>query len=398
MGGFRRIGGGDMTRHRVAETAKQKIDDEMRWAARPDLLYNEEAPPTGESRRPPRAIYPDVDHPYYIVAPPYVRTSAGVRALHLLCHSLNRRGQTAYILLYPAMPWRDDQFAPDLMTPILTPHVVCSHFERGLTPIMVYPETVTGNPFGGPCVVRYVLNFPGLLGGDKVYAPEELCFGYSKILAKETRWPDNILFLPATDTRIFYPTPEGQKRQGTCFYADKYKIVHHGVLSDITKHSVEITRDKPDSQSPREIAELFRRSELFYVYENTALANEAVLCGCPAVFLPNPYLTEIIALKELGAEGYARSADPAEVAWAKATVGQGAKNYEACYARYWQDLDRFIALTREHAQTKAYKAPVELPSFPRTVQLVTQERGLRDFAKAAARKLYKLAVTRRPSF
>jgi hypothetical protein len=78
-------------------------------------------------------------------------------------------------------------------------------------------------------------------------------------------------------------------------------------------------------------------------------------------------------------------------------VGQGAKNYEACFARYWQDLDRFIALTREHAQTKAYKAPVDLPSFPRTVQLVAQERGLRGFAKAAARKLYKLAVTRRPN-
>jgi hypothetical protein len=284
------------------------------------------------------------------VTPPYVRTSAGVRAMHLLCHSLNRRGQTAYILLYPAMPWRGDEVAPDLMTPILTPHVVRSHFERGLTPIMVYPETVTGNPFGGPCVVRYVLNFPGLLGGDKVYAPEELCFGYSKILAKETRWPDNILFLPPADTCIFDPTPEGQKRQGTCFYADKYKIVHHGVLSDITKHSVEITR--------------------------------------------NPYLTEIIALKELGAEGYARSADPAEVARAKATVAQGAKNYEACYARYWQDLDRFIALTREHAQTKAYKAPINLPSFPDTVRLIVQERGLRGFAKAAARKLYKLAVRR----
>jgi hypothetical protein len=342
-------------------------------------------------------IYPNVGHPYYIVAPPYVRTSAGVRALHLLCHSLNRRGKTAYVLLYPAVPWWPDAVAPDLMTPILTPRIVHSHFERGLTPIMVYPETISGNPFGSPCVVRYVMNFPGLLGGDKVYAPEELCFSYSKVLAKETRSLDNILFLPTTDTNIFYPAPEGQKRQGTCFYADKYKVAHHGTLFDITKDSVEITRDKPDSALPHEIAELFRRSELFYVYENTALATEAVLCGCPAVFLPNPHLTGIIAAKELGPEGYAWSADPVEVARAKATVGQGKKNYEACYARYWQDLDRFIALTQEHAQNKAYKSPIHLPSLPDVMRLMARERGLWGFAKIVVRKLYKLAMPVRHS-
>jgi hypothetical protein len=346
-----------------------------------------------DKQQPLATIYPDVGHPYYIVAPPYVRTSAGVRVMHLLCHSLNRRGQTAYVMLYPALPWRNDQVAPDLMTPILTPHVVRSHFRRGLTPIMVYPEVVSGNPFGGPCVVRYVLNFPGLLGGDKEYAPEELCFSYSQVLAVTTRSPDNILFLPATDTRVFYPAPEGQKRQGSCFYANKYKIAHKGALFDITKNSVEITRDLRSSQTPQEVADLFRRSEVFYVYENTALATEAVLCGCPAVFLPNPHLTEIIAAKELGPEGYAWGTDPAEIARAKETVGQGAENYLKTYAAYWRDLDRFIDMTQKHVEGKEYKIPTHLPNGFDTVRRMIRERGLWGFMKAAVRKLYKIAVS-----
>jgi hypothetical protein len=333
-------------------------------------------------------IYPDVRHPYYIVAPPYVRTSAGVRVMHLLCHSLNRCGQTAYVMLYPSVPWRKDQVAPDLMTPILTPHVVRSHFRRGLTPIMVYPELFSGNPFGSPCVVRYVLNFPGLLGGDKVYAPEELCFSYSRVLAAATRSPDNVLFLPATDTRIFRPAPAGQKRQGSCFYADKYKIAHKGELFDVTRDSVEITRNLRNSPSPQEVASLFHRSELFYAYENTALATEAVLCGCPAVFLPNPHLTEIIAIKELGPEGFAWGTDPAEIARAKATVAQGARNYLRSYAAYWRDLDRFIALTQKHAEGKSYDRPVRMPGMWDTIRFEVRSRGFRG----VLRKLRQLVT------
>lgn len=307
-------------------------------------------------------IYPEVVHPYYIVAPPYARTSAGVRVLHLLCHSLNRRGYVARMLIHPSVPPREEHIAPDLMTPLLTHYLMRHHFARGLTPIVVYPEVVRGNPFNAPCVVRYVLNFPGALGGDKDYPPEELCFGYSKALAAQTCFPDNILFMPVTDTRVFHPPANELKRQGSCFYADKYKVVHGGKLFPITQNSVEITRDRPYSQTPQEIADLFHRSELFYTYENTALATEAVLCGCPAVFLPNPHLSEIIGAKELGPEGYAWGTDPKEIARAKATVKQGAENYLKRYGAYWQDLDRFIALTQKHVEGKPYEHPLHLPS------------------------------------
>jgi hypothetical protein len=322
------------------------------------------------------AIYPDVAHPYYIVAPPYARTSAGARVMHLLCHSLNRCGQTAYVMIHPALPWRKDQVAPDLMTPVLTPQVMQSHFDRGLVPIVIYPEFMPGNPFNAPCVVRYVLNFPGLLGGDKDYAPEELCFSYSKVLAETTRDPDNILFLPVSDTRVFRIGPEERKRQGSCFYAHKYKAAHGGELFPITKDSVEIFRDGPHAQTPQEIAVLFQSSEMFYCYENTALATEAVLCGCPAVFLPNPYLSEMIAIKELGPDGFAWGPEPAEIARAKATVSQGRQNYMNTIAAYWRDLDRFIEVSKRHARNRSYAQPMRMPTFADTILLGIRRRGI----------------------
>lgn len=295
-------------------------------------------------------LYPDDrQHPYYVVSPPYVRNSAGVKALHLLCHSLNRAGQSAFMIIYPGFHG-GASINPELLTPMVTQGVVDHHYRQMRCPIVIYPETVSGNPFGAPFVVRYILNFPGLLGGDQQYDANELCFGYSKVLAEATQQPENVLFIPASDTRIFYPPPAGSRRSGSCFFASKYQSVHGGELFPITKGSVEITRNRPDEQAPSEIAELFRRSEVFYAYENTALAVEALLCGCPTVFLPNQYLSELIAFRELGNDGFAWGTDPVEVARAKATIEQGQQNYLETYNLFHNQLAKFIRKTQREIQ------------------------------------------------
>ena len=247
---------------------------------------------------------------------------------------------------------------PGLLTPIVTQQVIDAHFCDGLTPIVVYPETIVGNPLNAPLVVRYVLNFPGLLGGDKVYPPSEIIYAYSETLGAAAGSPQNILFIPTTDTTIFYPPDVEVRRKGSCFYAAKYKIFHKGELFDITKGSEEINREGHNIQTPKEIAALFRRSEVFYTYENTALAIEAVLCGCPAVFIPNPYLTEIIGAEELGSEGYAWGTDQSEIARARATVAKGRDNYLRLYDRFWRQLDEFVSKTYEHAEKTRYSEKI----------------------------------------
>lgn len=297
------------------------------------------------------SLFPAPTIPYIIVAPAYNKVSAGVRALHLLCHSLNLSGQRAYMYIHPRVMWDGrDCTCPELCTPLVTQEIVDWFEAEGRHPIVVYPEVIAGNPLNAALVVRWMLNYPGLLGGDASYAPEEVVYAYSKRLARSVGLGDErVLFLPTSDQAIFYPPPEGAKREGSCFYATKYQLHHGGKLLPITQGSVEITRDLPTSQTKQEIAELFRRSEVFYAYEDTALAIEAGLCGCPTVFIPNDYLSSPLGFDDIGTDGFAWGDSPEEVARAKATVGQLGANYEALIDRYWAQL----AVFAEHTQAVA---------------------------------------------
>ncbi len=305
-------------------------------------------------------LLPRQRSPYYVVAPNYIRASAGIKALHMLCHALNRAGETAYMVIHPFYPRPDRATHPYLLTPLLDAARLQQHYDDGVCPITVYPETVHGNPFGAPLVARYLLNFPGLLGGTTSFPPEEICVAYSERIADAVPDVASTLFLPASDPALFTLEPR-QARAGTCFYAAKYQEVHHGQLFEITRDSVEITRLRPDSQTPEAIASLFRSSELFYCYENSALIIEALLCGCPVVMLPNPYLDQSIGEAEIGRDGIAWGADPAEIARARATVEQGRANYLACFPRFEAQLRRFIAVTQARAAVSTYARMLEVP-------------------------------------
>lgn len=301
-------------------------------------------------------------HPYYVVAPPFTRTSAGIKVLHLLCDTLNHLGCEAYMVIHPGgLPNRI--VSSSLDTPVLTRKIARRHFRDGRTPVLVYPETVTGNPFRAPVVCRYVLNYPGLLGGDTAYAAGEMVYGYSHRLAAAAGVPDQVLFLPASDPDVFHPPASEGARSGACFYASKYREVHGGDLLPVTSGAFEITRDKPNSLSPLEIAELFRRSEVFYCYENTSLATEAAMCGCPAVFLPNEHLTEIIASEELGSDGFAWGDGPEEIARARATVGRFYDHYRKVLNDFGAQLASFVQETQVRAAATAFDRPLNLSQY-----------------------------------
>lgn len=295
----------------------------------------------------PGSLVPDLStNPYYIVAPRYVQNSAGIRVLHLLCHWLNRLGERAYIV---PLGQYDQLTSPDLLTPLLTPELVAHHTAQGRMPIVVYPEVARGNLLNADCVVRYVLNVPGLLGGDQTYPSEEMVWAYSQQLAEMCERFDGVLHMPVIDQNVFYPV-DSQVRSGAVFYAAKFQTIHGQKVFGLPDDAVEITRGQPKSQTPAEIARLLQSAEVFYCFENTALATEAVLCGCPAVFMPNPYLNKPIALDELGWDGYAWGADPAEVDRARRTVSQGQANYSLTVETFFEQFRRFVHATQARAE------------------------------------------------
>src|SRR5215211_2567717 len=99
-------------------------------------------------------------HPYYIFAADFRDTSAGVTALHYLCHALNCAGEAAYVL-------NTKLSNPGLNVRFLAEADCWHHRVSKVVPIMVYPEIVSANPYRALAIVRYMLNHDGLLTGNK---------------------------------------------------------------------------------------------------------------------------------------------------------------------------------------------------------------------------------------
>lgn len=310
--------------------------------------------------------YAQLKAPYYIVAPPYSRFSAGVKALHKLCHLINLSGQRAYLIIQGSgtFEWRVDVTHPELLTPLLTQHIANSHFKRGIAPIFIYPDIINGNPYNAQSIVRYLLNYIGLLGGETCFSDNELIFSYSQDIANKINFPQNVLFIPISDLKIFYPPSEGSPRQGSCFYAHKYKTIHNAQLFDITKQSVEISSDEFGTLSQHEIADLFRKSEIFYTYENTSLALDAALCGCPTVFLPNPHLTNFLTLDELGSNGLAWGTSPEQINHAKQTVNLVRKYFCKAEEKMGDALHAFINKTQDIFGSHVYSQETYMTTLP----------------------------------
>jgi hypothetical protein len=306
-------------------------------------------------------IYPNKHHPYYILAPRYMRTSAGIKVLYLLCHHLNLKGYQAYIVTNPRRSYEKEVY--DLKAPFLTNEIINYHYKNRRTPITVYPETICGNPLNSPIVARYVLNYLGLLDGDKELDDQELVFTYSQALADSVaKYNPNILYLPAANPQIFYPPKKEVKREGKCFYASKHVHILGGKLLPITNDCFEITRDLPDSLTPQEIADLFRKSELFYTYEDTSLSTEAVMCGCPAIFIPSEFQTqEPLALKETGSAGIVFGTSDENIKKAKDTVHLAFEQFIQSTENFSQQLDNFINITQEKAKNTKYEQKITLP-------------------------------------
>jgi hypothetical protein len=306
------------------------------------------------------SLVPRVGHPFFIVAPAYTRSSAGITVLHMLCHHLNLLGESAFIVRYPPQ-WsavrslpsyctlvEQAEFPGGMLAPILTRNAIEFYHEKRLTPIVIYPE-VYDNPLGARFFGRYILNFPGkIVPGYK--DRENFSFAYTKTLADAVtaQYPDrtattDVLFVPTCDLEFWNPKGASAHRRGTCYYCAKMKDVHGEQPENVPEGSVEILRGR--SMRREQIRELFWNSEAFYCYEDTALAIEATLCGCPTVHVPNRhYSGSSLARNELGTDGSCLIREAGGLVRAQNTV-----------ARFRETMRRHIALTPSHIAELAAK-------------------------------------------
>jgi hypothetical protein len=297
-------------------------------------------------------------HPYYIVSPRYARTSAGVRVLFRLADLINRAGGSAFIFLSPHFN-HDLASSPMDVAPFLNQRIVDYHFQNGLTPIVVYPETVRISKFAPPVRVRYLLNYDELLFRNEPLAADDYLLAFSQAIADQIRIekPRRTIFLPVSDPVFFCPPREPVVRSGSAFYAGKFKYHFGGKAFPITDGMLEITRDRPDSQTPDQIRSLFQRLEFFYCYEDSALALEAILCGCPVVFLPNEHFQTPLGGKELRGLGYAWGASPEQMRHAQETVAAAREEHLRRLDEIPGQVKAFMVDTQAIAANRAYVTP-----------------------------------------
>lgn len=288
--------------------------------------------------------------PYYLLSPDYARTSAGTRAMYLLCHHLNALGEEAYVVANTA--------ADDLNAPLLADAIRRRHFLAGRAPIAVYPEVAHGNPLGAPSVARYVLNHPGLIGGPTRFDARETVFFYNTEYARSLpERPRLLLQMPLVDRAVFHPpAPDAPPRKGILVYPgrDAEAIDRHPALF---ANARVITREWPASHA--ELAELLRGSERLYSFSNSAINQEAVLCGCPVVIMESMLTRAFLDLFRKDPErgrppGMAVDDSPAEIERASASIGKYLAIHERMESAFPEQLAAFVAQTQS--------LPVEWPT------------------------------------
>jgi hypothetical protein len=248
---------------------------------------------------------------FYIYTPAIRHNSAGIRVLHYLCDALNQNGQEAWLALHNPRE-NLNSTDPEINTPILSQERVNEHLAEGRTPTVIYSETIPGNPLKAKRVIRYLLHFPGALGGTKKFPDSEWLIAYSKKIMDSVNNCNQSLFLPAIKISEL-PSVQTKDPNLHLMYAGKYRAFVGEPEKPSNLDLVEIHRDGPERQPRSEVLNLLSKASSIYVWENSTISTEAVLLGTVCIFVPNPFLGELIADYELGTDGISLSLEQSEI-------------------------------------------------------------------------------------
>ena len=244
--------------------------------------------------------------------------SNGILALVRLAQSIESAGRTAYVCAYVTDEKKGediilktdlDTYAPqnELEKQFLAP-IKWAQKTYGIKTLknfsqeyinscyVLYPETICGNPFDAPRIIRYFLNKDGNLNGRKVNIdPGDFILAHSKVMHPA---PHHICYFaslnPVFHNEDTYPT---QFRKLDITYIGKGELYGFKEMVDGT---LLVTRDWPPEKD--QLAMLLRNCRFFYTADACSNINvEALACGAIPIFIHNgPWTDEEIDGYESG--------------------------------------------------------------------------------------------------
>ncbi|HEV3317499.1 MAG TPA: hypothetical protein VG488_11035 [Candidatus Angelobacter sp.] len=218
---------------------------------------------------------------FIIYAPEYFDVSSGVRALYRLCHLLNCAGYEAAIY-----PFGDIERHSAQLSPWNTPIFAESRLPSGT--VVIYPEIVSGNPLQAKQVVRWVLNYPGVIGGDLFFGEDELVMVWDRKMLNRVNSSvryqldlANVLQVPVVNPAFIYPD-SGIVKDVDCYFIHKgraaYDMFHQRCHLPDEENMICIDHTV-DTQF--RLGEVLRRTKRLYSFDHaTILFHEALIAQC----------------------------------------------------------------------------------------------------------------------
>lgn len=239
---------------------------------------------------------------YLVYAPEYVHWSAGIKILYKLHDAIRETGREVYLLNHGRSPLKQKWKTSRLISKL-------NRERETRTFVAIYTESIIGNPLKVKHRIRWILNYPGLLGGQAEFE-QDYILAYSHNIAKRMKRPEDdmpdslfIAALSANEIANLRPMSETlSKRPYELLYAQKYRALG-GVPLSFSDSTIEITRFDGKAPSREDTLKLVRGASALHVYENSTIITEAQLCDVPVFCHRNKYFDELIAEYELGNEG-----------------------------------------------------------------------------------------------
>ena len=237
---------------------------------------------------------------YIIYTPIYREDIGGVIVLHKLCSLLLEQGYDAKIWPIPKPHIRHiftnkslNKFKKwyfkilpkaifgsiDLKSPYDIE--IAKHIDLRDS-IVVYPETVCGNPLHSQKCVRWLLNKPGKITGKIQYGENDLIFFFDEHFNDLKINPNKSNHLRVIELmNDVYFKENYEERCGTCY------MVRKGFKRDLSSHDEDSI--KVDDLSHKEASKVFNKCKYFISYDAyTMYSTYAAMCGCIPIVIPEP--------------------------------------------------------------------------------------------------------------
>lgn len=287
---------------------------------------------------------------YIVYTWPWSETNGGVIFTHQLVHELNRMGERAFLrrvgpIIRLGLRTRLKYYlqrGPMLTNPALnTP--IARRGDLTRDSIVIYPETVPGNPLKAKNVVRWLLYKPGLRHPYD-FGPDDMFVSAGEMSDLPEVTGGNVPELYLWKINPVYRNENRPDRKGVCY------IVRKGNTKPRIPETEAAEAICIDKMSHEQINDVFNRCDMFYSYDEATMYSQfAVIAGCTSVVVPGmfPSRREWAAAHPNGRYGVAYGTAPEELAHARETRHLMIEDMRARETESIETVRRFVDLTKQ---------------------------------------------------